>query len=245
MNGKLKKLRIRFGMEGYGLYWYCLEIITAKVDQFNLNFDLDHDAEIIAHDIGLHFDQVQEMMVFMVNLGLFENVDGTITCLKLARRIDQSMTSNSGMRNLIKTLNNHDSVMTKSSQNRTEQNRKRTLGQKTHFDLFWETYPKKVKRKKAVEIWKRKKLDTIAQQITEDIKNRLANDGRWLDGFVPDPTTYLNGERWEDEIQKQTSRKPEMNSQSQILRVGAQRGLSPRPGETNEQYETRIRMTRP
>jgi len=51
---------------------------------------------------------------------------------------------------------------------------------------------------------------------------------------------------WESRDNEGGNSKPPliMKSQSQILRVGAQRGLSPRPGETTEQYETRIRTTR-
>jgi len=121
----------------------------------------------------------------------------------------------------------------------------KTLGQnKTRFDLFWSSYPKKVKRKRSVEIWKTKRLDAKAEQIVDDVKNRLANDGRWLDGFIPDPTTYLNGERWDDELQKPSSRESEMKTQSQILRIGSQKGLSPRPGESTEEYATRVRMMR-
>lgn len=121
-DAKLKKLRIKYGMEGYGLYWYCLELIASEVSSENLTFELEHDSEIIAHDTGIHFERVQEMMTYMVNLGLFEEKQGVITCLKMARRLDQSMTSNPHMRKLIDGIknnhdgirNNHDGAMTKS-----------------------------------------------------------------------------------------------------------------------------------
>ena len=114
-DAKLKKLRIRYGMEGYGLYWYCLELIADNVDVDNITFELEDDSEIISHETGIHFEQVQEMIAYMVDLQLFENNGGTITCLKLAKRLDQSMTSNPQMRKLISGIReNHDSVMTKS-----------------------------------------------------------------------------------------------------------------------------------
>jgi hypothetical protein len=74
-----------------------------------------------------------------------------------------------------------------------------------NFELFWSAYPKKRKKKSALEIWRRKKPD--APTLIADIENRLANDGQWLEGFIPDPTTYLNGERWEDELQPVTSKR--------------------------------------
>jgi len=121
-DAKLKRLKMRYGMEGYGLYWYCLEIISDKVDQNNYTFELDHDAEIISFDTGIHRDQVQEIMSYMVELELFENSNGMITCLKMAKRLDQSMTSNIELRKVITKIKyNHDSVMTKSEQKSVEE----------------------------------------------------------------------------------------------------------------------------
>lgn len=88
-DAKLKRLKIKYGMAGYGLYWHCLELVAAPVEKHNLTFELEHDAEIIAHDTGINYELVQEMMTFMVDQGLFENDNGVITCLKLARRTDE------------------------------------------------------------------------------------------------------------------------------------------------------------
>ena len=71
------------------------------------------------------------------------------------------------------------------------------------FDLWWNEYPKKVKKKESLKIWKRTKPDT--QTLIADTQNRIQNDSNWLRGFVPDPTTYLNGERWNDELNRKPS----------------------------------------
>jgi hypothetical protein len=117
-DAKLKRVRIKYGLEGYGLYWYCLELIAGDVSKEKITFELEHDAEIIAYDTGLHYERVQEMMTFMVNLGLFEQDEGMITCIKMAQRMDQSMTSNPEMRKIIERFksNNHDLVMTPSAE---------------------------------------------------------------------------------------------------------------------------------
>ena len=115
MDAKLQEILLDYGLEGYGLYWYCLELITSKVEADNVTFQVEHDARIIARNTGCSVQRVQEMMSKFVELGLFENVDGIITCLKLARRIDKSMTSNPHMREIIGNLNkSHDSVMIQS-----------------------------------------------------------------------------------------------------------------------------------
>lgn len=135
-DAKLKRVKIKYGMTGYGLYWYCLELIAAEVSPENINFELEHDAEIIAHDTGINYELVQEMILYMVELGLFENANGVVTCLKLAKRLDQSMTSNPEMRKIIKQIGesgklnsvnnhdcikmNHDLIMTESEQIRLD-----------------------------------------------------------------------------------------------------------------------------
>ena len=58
--------------------------------------------------------KVEEMMRYFVELGLFENCQGTITCLKLAKRLDKSMTSNPEMRAIIDRFKSHDQVMIES-----------------------------------------------------------------------------------------------------------------------------------
>jgi len=118
LDAKLQKLRIKYGLEGYGLYFYCLELIAMNIDEKNLTFELEHDSEIIAFNTGLHYERVQEIISTMVSLELFENNNGMITCYKLASRLDQSMTSNPQMRKMIsKIKENHDGVMTESRGN--------------------------------------------------------------------------------------------------------------------------------
>lgn len=111
-DAKLQNVLLDYGLEGYGLYWYCIELIAGKVDKDNITFELEHDARIIARAVGSTAQKVEEMMRYFVQLGLFEDSCGTITCLKLARRLDKSMTSNPEMRAIIDNLKSHDSIMT-------------------------------------------------------------------------------------------------------------------------------------
>lgn len=88
-DAKLKKLRLKYGAQGYGIYWYCLELIARNVEKHNLTFELEHDAELIADDFKLSSDLVQHIMTFMVELELFENTNGIVSCLKMASRTDE------------------------------------------------------------------------------------------------------------------------------------------------------------
>jgi len=100
-DAKLKRVRMKYGMAGYGLYWYCLELIAAGVDKNKLNFELEHDAEIIAHDTGINYEVVQEMMSYFVDLNLFENSSGLITCMKMGSRTDEYIAKS------LRTLSGH------------------------------------------------------------------------------------------------------------------------------------------
>ena len=106
---KLEKVLMRYGAEGYALYWLCIELIAAPIDKNNLNFDLEHDAEILAHRLKMDSVVVEKIMRFMVNLGLFE-IDATtqrITCLKLANRIENSIIKNPELKQIQQLISDH------------------------------------------------------------------------------------------------------------------------------------------
>jgi hypothetical protein len=62
------------------------------------------------------------------------------------------------------------------------------------FDDWWRMYPKKVAKKAAERAWRNLTAKKRAAAF-EDCVNREWPDTR----FVPNPATYLNGERWTDE----------------------------------------------
>jgi len=69
------------------------------------------------------------------------------------------------------------------------------------FDEWWDIYPNKTAAKLARKKWDAKGLDEIADKLIADVKARMASDRKWREGFVPNPTTYINQERWNDQIQ--------------------------------------------
>lgn len=73
-----------------------------------------------------------------------------------------------------------------------------TLHDTPSFDEFWDLYPNKKDKKKARE--KFSKLSADKRQLAIDGISRLMKSEQWMRWFIPLPTTYLNGERWEDEV---------------------------------------------
>lgn len=222
-DAKLQNVLLDYGLEGYGLYWYCIELIAGKVDKDNITFELEHDARIIARNVGSTAQKVEEMMRYFVELGLFENSQGTITCLKLAKRLDKSMTSNPEMRSIIESFKNHDSIMTKSEkpmQDKIRLDKNNNIDQskidrenliQEAFDYWWKGYPKKQAKAAAFKSWQKvtKKMDdekvrALTNHIFDDCKFRLeslANGETKFIGFDNmNATTYLNQERYNDDV---------------------------------------------
>lgn len=69
------------------------------------------------------------------------------------------------------------------------------------FDKFWNIYPRKTNKKKARDLFMKKCID-------ENILNKIINaiiyqkkSEQWQNiKYIPHATTWLNGERWEDEV---------------------------------------------
>ena len=94
IDARLEKLTMKYGAEGYGIYWYCLEIIAGKITKDKITFELEHDAEIIGHRLKVDQIKVQEIMSHMVKVGLFQNNKGIISCMALASRLQYSAIKN-------------------------------------------------------------------------------------------------------------------------------------------------------
>lgn len=72
------------------------------------------------------------------------------------------------------------------------------------FSAFWATYPRRVGRAKALAAYRKLAPDAALQaQMLEAIAVQAKSDQWTRDGgaFVPHPTTWLHGRRWEDEVQ--------------------------------------------
>ena len=105
MDAKLQEVMLDYGLEGYGLYWYCIELIAQRVNGDNLTFELEHDARIIARNTGSTPQKVAQMMTSFIDLGLLNADNGHVFCLKLASRCDD-FTAKAVRRSGIKTLTN-------------------------------------------------------------------------------------------------------------------------------------------
>lgn len=88
----------------------------------------------------------------------------------------------------------HNNISAKPKRNRAEYSEL--------FERFWKAYPKKVAKGTAAKAFKNAKVDeSILQQIITALEWQKKTKQWKADGgqYIPNPATYINGRRWEDE----------------------------------------------
>ena len=185
IDAKLQELLLDYGATGYGLYWYCVELIAQNVNDTNITFELEHDARIIARNLNLTVQETKDMMQKMINLELFSiTKNNKLACYALAKRLDQSMTSNPKFRNLISQIkeNNHDSIMTQSID--------------SHDKVMQEEKRREKKRKEEIRLEEKnnivdEKLDLAKRTI--DFLNQTVNKSfNYTDGNLKEIKSQIN-----------------------------------------------------
>jgi len=224
-DAKIKKLILRHGVDGYGIYFHCLELISGDLTQTNITFELEHDSEIIADNLKIKgdeqmsgIDKVNMILKTFIELGLFEENNNRIFCFKLASRLDNTI-SRSAEINKIKKIrsDNVEATQTYKAEDNTihnntikenrADNNKIVCDAKTddQFDEFWNLYDKKTNMAKC-----KKKYLKLSQTNRDKIRETLPS----YISSTPDkqyrknPETYLNNHSWNDEIITSSGNKP-------------------------------------
>ena len=82
----------------------------------------------------------------------------------------------------------------------------RSIRTREEFDVFWSAYPRKAGNKqKAFDSFKR--VNVSLDVLLDAIENQKKS-AQWSKDngqFIPHPTTWLNGKRWEDQLPEESS----------------------------------------
>jgi len=81
--------------------------------------------------------------------------------------------------------------------------KKKPSGADTRFDEFWAIYPNKKAKKKAQESWAKIEMtDELFADLMKGLQIQVESKQWKKDGgaYVPHPATWLNQERWSDEV---------------------------------------------
>lgn len=125
-SAKLRKLLIRYGVKGYGLYYYCIELIAGNFTSENITFELEHDSQILAYDLKMDSAEIEEIIKYCIKLELFDLNPTTqrIIYIGLLEEMDNTMSQHPCIKSL-KTSENFNLIKDNLSllkQNRIESN---------------------------------------------------------------------------------------------------------------------------
>ena len=103
-----------------------------------------------------------------------------------------------------------------------KQNKELNELQEKQFDKFWQAYPKKVSKKQAQKSWK--KINPSLELFEKILKalEMVKQTEQWKKDngkFIPYPATWLNQERWTDEINMMQDIKPVIEPKLKIKPV--------------------------
>jgi hypothetical protein len=87
------------------------------------------------------------------------------------------------------------------------------------FEKFWKLYPKKKGRKDAAKAWAKLKPDAeLHQTLITALGSHCISEDWAKDGgrYIPNASTWINGERWTDELKPAVSRQSRHTDLDQI-----------------------------
>lgn len=92
----IEKLIQKYGAEGYGLYYACIELIAQRLSGENIDFELHHDSETLGTKFRIDTLKVEEIIKFCIKYDLFQMDITTkkIFCLRLFQMLDVSTSQN-------------------------------------------------------------------------------------------------------------------------------------------------------
>lgn len=164
---RIKKLIIKFGIEGYGWYNLILESITESLTTQKPLPELEETCEELALFYNGNTTTINEIVCWMINEGLFEinEINSRVTCHKIYKYLEASQTRSNEIRNMItqykqenqkqlkllsenvtdslETVQDKSEEQNRTEQNRTEQNRiekKKKEKNIIHNDIIEEIY---------------------------------------------------------------------------------------------------------
>ncbi len=228
---KLVKLQDEFGTAGYGAYWIILEVIAENMDSdMDKNHPpcVELSLKRWSKFVGFSPKKCQKVVEFLSNLGLITlEVSGhnyKIGCPNLLKYKDE-YTRKSGQKKQdcpdsvrhqrqsqrqsteidIETESDNPPYSPPKGTSDSKPKRPRVDVNKPYsedFSRFWEAYPKKTGKGETWKSWQKIKgveTETILDALEKQKMLKFSKDPK----YVPNPSTWLNQKRWEDEPEEQ------------------------------------------
>ena len=164
-------------------------------------------------DKGSEWVWIHEMLSYQMGDDLKPNDNRIKHIIKLYHNIPESLIKSSfyekykekyllnleaPLKPLISPFEANNNNNSNNNNNKKEKNIKK---ENPDFDAFWKAYPRKTAKKNAEQAWK--KVTTPIETILNAIE-RHKKLPQWIKdngAFIPHPATWLNQERWNDQLE--------------------------------------------
>ena len=111
------------------------------------------------------------------------------------------------------------------------------------FENFWQQYPRKIGKLTAKRSWEKLSQENQQKALEAIVEHRKYWSAKGTDWeFIPHASTWLNQERFEDELVVENKKPPLpwYASDELTLAKGRELGLNPYAGETFAQFRARL-----
>jgi DNA-binding transcriptional ArsR family regulator len=123
--------------------------------------------------------------------GTLENSDDAQNLRMVCKKAAHGDTQNLRMNNLVRrNLGNNNNIYMNTTH--------KTI---TEFDQWWDTYPRKVEKYKAATLFPKIRLEVEFDTLIKATKKYAEAVKDKEKKFIPHPTTWLNGRRWNDPVE--------------------------------------------
>lgn len=215
----MKKLRMKKGLAGVGLYWCLVELLFESGGYMETA-----NIPILAFDLGTTEDDINDLLneydLFSIEENRFYS-SGVLKRLQIREEksekarssinyrwkkcktdTDESKEQNGSNTNVLQTYYDPNTIKEKKSKVNKSTIAHCNANALAHFDAFWSAYPKKRDRTKAKAVFSKMNVDEgLLAEILKAIERQKHSPDWTKDNgqFIPYPTTWLSGRRWEDE----------------------------------------------
>lgn len=190
---KIKHLRRKFGIVGYGVYFIMLEVIAENVKPDNHDqwgyVDEYYDVATLADEAGVDPEELREILQYCNKLKLFEKKDEKLYCKSILKRLDeysQVIQRNAQRRSKIgKKPTTSESLPSQSGEKRVEENRieKNKIKENKKEESVSAEKPaeppaKNVKKRERKEPEEQNQLERIVYLLEDETKANIVTWGK-------------------------------------------------------------------
>lgn len=225
---KIEAMRAMFGAEGYAFYFISLERIY-RTKNGQLDIGSKERRAFLAGRIGVSDERFMEMLTASFEIDLFDRKafegKGLMTSKGIKRRTQQVNKERARKRGRksralepVKTDGSSEVLdgdnPGKSAQRKAKQRKEKIPpispkgeAYSADFLTFWEAYPKKVGKGAAWKAFQKVRPEgPLLDLMLKAVGDQRATAAWTREGgqYIPNPATWLNQRRWEDEIEERT-----------------------------------------